>query len=448
MKTKSEFRKNLTPHRALLFGYALITIFGALILSLPISNAGGEPQNIIDALFVATSGISTSGPTVVDIGTHYSLFGQIVLMLIFQVGGIGYMSFIILLMSILGWKSDITTGLLAKESLAGSNLNAYKNFFKTVVKYTFLFESIGAFFLFIYWLKDYSVLKALYYGVFHSVSAFCTAGFGLLPDSLIKYNHSPIVNYTIILVSLFGGIGFFVINDVQEYLQNKIKKVRLVRLSVHSKLALTVTFFIIIAGTFLFYFNENWGASESCFQKLTTSLFQSVSASTTDGFSSMDIGKMSNVSLTYIMLTMFVGASPGSTGGGIKTTTFGLLIVFFFAILLRKKINLFEREIVIECIHNAIIVFTSFVFVAFIDLIVLSITEKAGFLQILFEIISALGNTGLSMGITFNLSIIGKIMLIITMFIGRVGPLSIAYAIVAKPKKSHFSYPKTKIFVG
>lgn len=432
----------------LLYGYAFITLLGAFVLSWPVSNGNGEFQNFLDALFVATSGISTSGLTPVDIGTHYSLFGQIVLFSIFQIGGIGYMSFIVLLMSLFGWQADIRTGILAKESLAGTSLSAYRHFFISVLKYTIAFELAGALLLTIVWIKEYPLLKAFYYGLFHSVSAFCTAGFGLYPDSLMKYRTNMLLNYTVIIISLLGGIGFFVIKDIKGYVKRKISGVHPNRISVHSKLALTVTILIIGVGTTLFVVTENFCSSDGVQKGFTEALFQSVSASTTDGFNSIDISKMSSPGLVYTMFLMFVGASPGSTGGGIKTTTFGLLVAFFFSILSRKKLNLFEREIVVDCVHNAFIVLSCFIAIMIFDIAVMSATEKAPFLSILFEIVSALGNTGLSMGITSSLSPVGKALLIATMFIGRVGPLSIAYAIVVKPHKSYFSYPKTEIFVG
>lgn len=448
MNKPNSFWGKLTPYQLILLGYALITVSGAFLLSLPVSSAKGVYQPFLDALFVATSGISTSGLSVVDIGSYYSLFGQIVLLCIFQIGGIGYMCFIVLMMYILGIRTSIKTSIIAKESLAGSSIDMFKKFFLVVLAYTFIFEFIGAVTLAIFWMKEYTVRHSIYLGVFHSVSAFCTAGFSVFPDNLMKYQDNTLVNITIIVISLVGGIGFFVLKDLTVYAIKKYKKQWPCRLTIHTKLVLIVTSIVILVSTIIIFFSEAWPITMSIYHRMMASLFQTVSASTTDGYNSIDIGKMSALGLTTLMFLMFVGASPGSTGGGIKTTTFALLFIFIWSKIQEKRNNVFGREISARCIHDALVVFMCFVLVAFLDIMILSITEKASYIQILFEITSALGNTGLSTGITFGLSKIGRAVLIITMFIGRVGPLCIAYAVLSKPQKIDFRYPKEDVFVG
>jgi trk system potassium uptake protein TrkH len=440
----------LTPFQILAFGYFFVTVAGAALLSLPVANARGVFQPFLDSLFVATSGISTSGLTVVDIGSYYTLFGQIVLMCIFQIGGIGYMTFLIFTAYLLGEKISSMTGIVARESLATQSYG-YKmlgRFFKNVLLYTFIFESIGAAILSVYWMKNYSIPLSIYLGIFHSVSAFCTAGFSTFPTSLMAYKSSLAVNLTINIISLIGGIGFFVLIDLFNYIYTKSRKIPS-RLTLHSKIALLVTLIVITIGTVTILTTEKWPASFSGYDKLKVASFQSISASTTDGFNTIDIGAMSASGLTILMALMFIGASPGSTGGGIKTTTLGVLFISILAYLRGKKnITVFERKLPLMTILRAFTVFSLFVIIAVIDLLILANTENASYLRVFFEIISALGNTGLSTGITSSLSAIGKIVLIITMFIGRVGPVSIAMAFLAKQELEPLHCPQEDIFVG
>lgn len=439
--------RRLSPHQLLLIGYAVITLFGATLLSLPAATSSGEGQPFIDAVFLATSGISTSGLTVVDIGSYYSLFGQIVLLVIFQIGGLGYMGFVIVTMCLLGIRGSIRTGLVAKESMAGSEMHALRNFFGSVLIYSLAFEAAGAAVLAAYWAGEYPVLRACYLGVFHSISAFCTAGFGLFPDSLCGAGHSLVVNLTVIIVSLAGGLGFFVLRDLAALATAKARGKR-ARLTVHSKLVLGMTAVVVAAGTLVILLAGRWPAGMSGYQRVLASVFQSVSASTTDGFNTIDIGAMSAASLTFIMFLMFVGASPGSTGGGIKTTTFGLLLVLLWSRIRHRANNVFGREISERCLYDAVVVALVFALMAFADMIVLSITEKTSYLQTAFEIVSALGNTGLSMGITAGLSATAKVALIVTMFAGRVGILILALALFPRSPKATFRLAKEDVLVG
>jgi len=448
MKRRNHIWNRLTPYQLLILGYVFITVSGALMLSLPVSSAKGTSQPFLDALFLATSGISTSGLTVVDVGSYYSLFGQVVLLVIFQLGGIGYMTFIILTMYALGIKGSIRTSLIAKESLAGPNLHVLKNFFLSVLAYSFAFEFVGAAILTVLWMKEYPAAYSIYLGAFHSVSAFCTAGFGLFPDSLMRYRHDTLLNVTIVILSLAGGIGFFVLRDLTAFLAGKLNGRRRFRLTVHTRLVLIVATIVISVGTIVILFSEHWPSTMSAYDRTLTSVFQAVSASTTDGFNTIDIGAVGTASLTILMLLMFVGASPGSTGGGIKTTTFGLLFILVWARLRRRGNNVLGTEMSERCIYDAVVVAFCFMLVALTDSVILSITEKSSYVQNLFEIISALGNTGLSTGITAGLSSIGKAALIVTMFIGRVGVLSIAFAFLTRPEKVLFRYPREDVFVG
>jgi trk system potassium uptake protein TrkH len=441
--------KKLTPYQLLLLGYIFITLTGALILSLPISSSHGTAQPFLDALFVSSSGISTTGLSVVDIGSYYSLFGQIVLLIIFQIGGIGYMTFIIFTAYLFGLGRSLQTSLVARESLVGSDLNLLESFFKKVLLYTCFFELSGTIILAMIWMKEFPFWRSIYLGLYHSVAAFCTAGFGLFPDSLMKYKQNTTLNITINILSLAGGLGFFVLDDIRKYIGRKIRKQYPTRLAIHTKLVLITTFIIILAGSAVIFMAEDWQPiTANNYEKGMHSIFQAVSASTTDGYNSIDIGKMSAASLIMIMLLMFVGASPGSTGGGIKTTTFALLFILIWSKLRDRNFNVFKREIGEQGMYNAIIIFIFFLAIMFVDSMIMAITEKASFIQILFEIVSALGNTGLSTGITSALSNAGRAILSLTMFIGRVGPLLVATAVITKPRKVLYRYAREDVFVG
>jgi len=442
--------KNLTTFQILVSGYALITVIGAVLLSLPISTTSGKHQPFLDALFIAASGISTSGLSPVDIGSYYNKFGQIVLMCIFQIGGIGYMTFIISLAYLLQMRLPIIAKAVAQESLSGPDFSTLGRFFISVLAFTVFFELAGAIALALLWEKDFPAGQAIYLGIFHSISAFCTAGFGLFPDSLMRYQSNITMNITIDILSIIGGIGFIVLYDFCNYISKIVKHQYPRRLSVHSKLIIIVSTFIMLLGTFIILRAENWPDAMKFREKLMLSSFQSISASTTDGFNTVDISVMNPRSLTYIMFLMFVGASPGSTGGGIKTSTLGLIFIFLWSHLrtTRTDINIFERRIVPELIYRAFSVFSWFILIIAADMIILSATEKASYLQTLFETVSALGNIGLSMGITSSLSPIGKVVLTITMFIGRIGPLAAGFFLIGKQKQVIYEYPAETIFVG
>ena len=440
--------KKLTPIQVLVGGYILVVLTGTILLSLPIASSKGIHQPLVDALFVAVSGISTTGLTPVDIGSFYSLFGQIVLLIIFQIGGISYTTFFIFIMYTLGLRLNLVPKIVVKESMAGTTIGDIFKFFRRVAIFTFLFEFAGAVILALYWLNEFSISRSIYLGIYHSIAAFCTAGFGLFPDNLVSYQKNIGINWTINIVSLAGGIGFFVLYDLYTLCKKTIKREYPRRLSVHSKLAIIVTIVVILIGTLIVFSSEKWSSSLSLRDKLLGSSFQAISASTTDGFNTIDIGAMSPTSLFMLILLMFIGASPGSTGGGIKTTTLGVILLSIWAHLNKKDVNIFRRRISADTINSAFAIFSWFCIIMVIDVLILTFTENAPFLQIFFEIVSALGNTGLSTGITSKLSDIAKVMLTITMFVGRVGPLAIGFSLIGKPKPLLFRYAEEEVFVG
>jgi len=451
MGIPKSFWKSISPFQLLVSGYLLITLGGAFLLSIPIATKSGRFENYFNALFMASSGISTTGLCVVDPGSFYTFFGQVVLMVIFQIGGIGYMTLLMFILYLFDIKTSLTVQLTARESLAGASLRVLGKFFIATVIFTLIFEMGGALLLALYWLKYYNLVHAVWYGIFHSISAFCTAGFSLFPDNLIKYRDSIVVNAVIDIVSIAGGLGFIVLYEAVIFIVNKYHNIKKLRLSIHTKLVFITTLILLMGGTFLVLITEKWDGSIDYIHRFMYSSFQVISAHTTDGFNTIDIGRMSSASLTVIMMLMFIGASPGSTGGGIKTTTFAITAKYIISLLKGKSsgvVNIYEREIPQESVNKALGIFILFIVIIAIDVTIMSMTENQDFRNILFEIISALGNTGLSCGITQQLTLIGKLLLATTMFIGRVGPVTFGYFVFGSVKNTGYHYPQEDVFVG
>jgi trk system potassium uptake protein TrkH len=447
----SPFRKalaKLTPTQWLLGGYALFTLAIAGLLTLPIASSKGVSQSFTDALFMACSGVSTTGLAVVDLGQFYSLFGQLVMLIDFQIGGVGYMTVFILIMGALRPRLPLSHRLIAQESLAGPTFGDIIRFFKWVAMTTFLVEFACGAVLACYWMRQFSVPRAIYLGFFHSISAFCTAGFCLFPDSLMSYHTSFVVNIAISVTSIVGGIGFLVLGDTRDLCRSVVGRRHPRGLSVHSKLVLTVTAIVMTTGGALLYFAGKWPSLLTQPQRVMISAFQAVSASTTDGYNTVDIGALGSTSLAVLMLLMFIGASPGSTGGGVKTTTVGILWASLWAQLRRRDVNVFRHRISDDTLKRAYAIFAWFLLIVVVDALILTATEKASFVQVLFEIVSALGNAGLSTGITPSLSEVGRIVLSVTMFIGRVGPLAVGIALMVRAKPPSYSYAEADVFVG
>jgi len=349
---------------------------------------------------------------------------------------------------ILGRKLPLRYGMMLQESLAGVPLGKAKELVKTVFLFTFLFEFIGAVILSLYWMREFSVSRAIYLGIFHSVSAFCTAGFGLFPDSFISYQGNLLVNLIISILCVAGGIGFFVLHDIYSLFVKTITHIRPRRLSIHSKLVLVLSISLVVIGVGVIFISERGLSSLPLGRRVLISAFQAISASTTTGFNTIDIGAMTNTSLFIMIVLMFIGASPGGTGG-IKTTTFGVMLLFSWALLKGKRdVNIFNRRIPTGIVNKAFVLSLMAILLITLDLVILTTTEKASFLKILFEIVSAFGTVGLSTGITSSLSTIGKIIISITMLVGRVGPLAIGFSLIGRPKWAAFRYTEEEVFVG
>ncbi len=445
-----------SPSRAPVLGFLILIILGASLLMLPISSATENPISMINAVFTATSACCVTGLTTLDTATDFSTFGQLVILTLIQIGGIGIMSLSTLFILIAGGRAGFIGRLSLQDSFTHSSEYSPLNILKSITKYTFIIEGIGALALLIRFGQEFSISKAIYLSVFHSVSAFCNAGFALFSNNLMNYSNDWLVNFVIGFLIITGGLGFLVMAELQ--LKQKYKRRAWERLSLHSKLVLSSTAILLLTGSALFLLLEwnNTLSGLSIFDKVINSSFQSITCRTA-GFNTLPIGELTNSSLFLSIILMFIGAAPGSTGGGIKVTTFSTLILMGSAALRGKDSpQTFKRTIAEQSVQKALsLVIVSLGIIALCT-IILTVTELGSkphsetdgkFIEIAFETVSAFGTAGLSTGITPNLSNSGKIAITIMMFIGRLGPLSIAFALSHKKKKL-YRYAEESIMIG
>lgn len=438
----------LDPPKIIVLGFATIILIGALLLTLPISTVDGKGLSFLNALFTATSATCVTGLVVVDTGTTFTMFGQLVILFLIQVGGLGFMTVATLFAFLLGKRISLKERILLQESLNNLSLEGIVRLAKRILIFTAVIEFVGAVLLATRFSFDMPLGKAIYYGIFHSISNFNNAGFDLMGEfrSLTGYVDDPTVTLTVCTLITLGGLGFIVMNELFEFRQAK-------RLSLHTKIVLMASSILVVGGTIaiflLEYSNEKTLQPLSFSGKILASLFQSVTPRTA-GSNTLNIPDLTQSTLLLTIILMFIGASPGSTGGGIKTTTFTTLLGAVWAQIRGKEDVIFYRQrIVYETIYKALTVTVSGLFLVMFITILLTITEHGkDFLMILFEATSAFGTVGLSMGLTPELSPIGRCLIIFTMFAGRVGPLTIAFAVTMRRKPDAFRYPKGKIMIG
>ena len=437
---------NFKPAQILVLGFSALILFGAILLSLPISSASGQPTPFINALFTATSATCVTGLIVCDTGTHWSLFGQMVIIGLIQAGGLGIMTMTTLMALIMRKKIRLRERLVMQQALNQVDLSGIVRITVYVAKATLFIEFIGGTILALSWFPEFGI-KAIFYGYWHSVSSFCNAGFDLFGgfQSYTRYVTDWTVNLTVSTLIILGGIGFTVIADVWE--KRKFRK-----LSLHSRVVITATLFLIIIGTLgIFAIEYNNPATLGALDmegKILSSYFQSVS-SRTAGCNTIDIGKMENAALFLIVILMFIGASPASTGGGVKTSTFSILLASFWAIIRnREDAVLFERRIPYHTVYKALAVVFLAAMLVIIVTMMISIHDNQSFLFILFEVVSAFGTVGLSTGITPDLSDASKLWLILTMLAGRVGPVTLVLAISMKENRHPVRYTEGRVIIG
>jgi trk system potassium uptake protein TrkH len=444
-KSKKAFR--LTPPQILVSGFAIIILVGAGLLTLPIASESGLPIPFLNALFTATSATCVTGLVVQDTGRDFSIFGQVVILLMIQVGGLGFMTMSTLFALVLRKRISLRERLILQEALNQMSMEGIVRLIRKVITYALVIEGTGALVFAIRWSFDMPAGKAIYFGIFHAVSFFNNAGFDLFGEyrSLTGYVDDIVVNVVSMALIVLGGIGFIVISEVIGYRHLR-------KLSLNTKVVLTTTSFLIVVGAiviFIFEFtNPRTLGPLSGTGKVLASLFQSITPRTA-GANTIDIGSMRQATQFFMILLMFIGASPGSTGGGIKTTTFTILIGAVISMIRGKKdIVLFRFRLGQDRIIKAITLTILALFLVIFVAMLLSTTEDHSFLMILFEVTSAFGTVGLTMGLTLQLTAFGKVMIILMMFIGRLGPLTLAYALRPKNDKELYRYPEGKITIG
>ena len=439
-----------TPVQLLVAGFAAIVLVSAAALSMPFCSTGGRPTPYVDALFMTSSAISTTGLVVADIGRDYTLIGQLLMLVVVQIGGIGYMCFVpLVVVGLAGRRLTIGARMLLRESMARPTWLDMVKFTKVILVATLIIESLGAAVLAAFYAGSMPLGSAAYAGVYHSVNAFCTAGMSIWTTNMMCHAGALVPNLVLLVLMLTGGIGFFVLYDVAHTGKKLVRRESPRALSTHSHLALVVTAVLVGAGTAVLLLSGSPEAGASLPRRALTSLFQTVSASTTTGFNSVDIGALAMPALFVLILLMFVGASPNSTGGGIKTTTLGVTVTALWCVLRgRRDVTLFRRRVKPDTVNAAFgLSLAAVVWVAAVTG-VMAFTERAQFDQLLFEVVSAFGNVGLSTGITTSLSVAGKLLLSATMFFGRVGPLAIGFSLIGRREVEVLRYPEADVFVG
>lgn len=415
------------PQRNLALGYIIYIIIGFTLLSLPFSQL--SPISLIDNLFIVTSAVSTTGLGTVDIGTSYTFFGQLVILILIQLGGIGYMTFSSYLMYnmtkhfILIKKDTVNTSFSIPSELKLSSI------LRNAINFTFLFEFLGALVLFILF-KQAGISHCLWNAIFHSISAFCTAGFSLFNDSLVQFDTNFGVNIVISILSYAGAMGFIVMTDIWQKINNFKRK-----LIFTTKVILFITTIISILGTSIIYLNLDSLKYDNAFDRVMIAFFQTMSAMTTVGFNSTVIDTLPFFSLYIIMIAMFVGASPSGTGGGVKTTTISAVYAFIKSKLSQERnVLIGNNRIPTFRLDTALCNFIFYQIIILIGFTAMIITENIPIRSIIFEVVSALGTVGLSTGITSSLTVYGKIIIIILMYIGRLGVITFGGVMLLRMK--------------
>lgn len=439
-----------SPPRTILFAYFIIILFGSALLYLPFSTT--RPIFYLDALFTAVSAITNTGLIVLDTSKDFTATGKFIILFLIHLGGLGYMTMTTFFLLTFRQKITFKDRLILAESLNYPGVGGLIKFLTRVFVFVIIIETLGAIVLFFGFLKSNNIISAIKLSVFHSISAFNNAGFSLLKNNLIDYQQNIIINTTIATLIILGGIGFFVVNDFYLYFRKEVK-----RISNHSLIVCFSSLYLIVFGAILImlfeYSNTKGLWKYGWMDRIISAIFHSISTRTA-GFNTVDISGFSDATLSIMSALMFVGASPGSTGGGIKTTT---ITVIFLAIVNYVRgsntVNFNYRKINIDQVYKALVIFSfSFLYITFIAIFI-SKLENVSFTSSLFEVISAFSTVGLSVGngdvlsLSANFTILGKIIVMSTMFIGKIGLLSFVIALTKKPKDSRIKYPEARILI-
>jgi trk system potassium uptake protein len=444
------------PATLVLASFLLVIAAGTSLLTLPLSTASGHIR-WVDALFTASSAVCVTGLTVLDTGTYFTTFGQCVILVLIQIGGLGLMTISVGFFRWIGRSISIRQRMAMQDLFSHTPRGDILGLVKSTILFTLSAEALGATLLTLHWWRELRFPSALYMAVFHSVSAFCNAGFGLYSDNFMRYSGHVLLNLTVCGLIVVGGIGFPVLYDLQTWLVRRRKE--RARLAIQTKTVLLTTLILIVSGAIMFAFLERQAAGgQSLWQRVLIPVFQSVTCRTA-GFNTVDIGSLKEATLAVMIFLMFFGASPGSCGGGVKTTTLALLAAATLSWIRRKRrVNMFKKSIPPETVTRSVsLILVSVGIISLIVFLLLAGDSESGraaagprgsFLAYLFEAVSAFGTVGLSMGVTPELSDWGKSCIVLMMIIGRVGVLTFSYIILGTGVRNGVEYSEENLMIG
>ncbi|MDH6366437.1 MULTISPECIES: TrkH family potassium uptake protein [unclassified Breznakia] len=448
----------LSPTKKIAISFFAVIFIGACLLTLPIANQPGTSITFIDALFTATSAVCVTGLVVYFPAVQLTLFGQVVLMLLIQIGGLGLMTLVATIHLGLKNRLSVQNKIAMREALGQKQVVDYKAYLFRIVKYTFSFELVGALLLAFVFVPEQGIARGLFWSIFTAISAFCNAGFDLVGTvNLAPYVSQPLVNLVVMGLIISGGLGFIVYFDVRDkmYLLTKQHipfKQFIKRLNLQTKLVFIMTIILIfVPALFIFineYNNPNTLGALSLDGKIFASLFNSVTLRTA-GFSTIDYTKIYEPTAFMMIVTMFIGGSPGGTAGGIKTTTFAVIAIFVIHSLRgHTKTSVFHRTLSLQTVASALNVFTLNFLFLFTGIMILSSATDFSLLAIMFEAVSAMATVGLSLGITASLPILGKLIIITLMYVGRIGIITFLSSIIREDKHKDIEYAEGRLMIG
>nr|WP_196228143.1 TrkH family potassium uptake protein [Enterococcus mundtii] len=450
IRMKQRITKQLSPVQLIAVGFFLLILVGGSLLTLPFFSKSGEPTNYIDALFTATSAVCVTGLTTLNTAAHWNEAGQFLIMVLIEIGGLGFMMIPIIFFAVAKKKVSFSMRILLKEALNLEIMSGVMSLMLYILKFAMVIQGLGALALSFTFVPTYGWTKGIWYSIFHAVSSFCNAGFDLLGDSLA--NDQPNI-YLLMVVSaliIAGGLGFIVWRDLLSY--HKVKKITL-----HSKIALIVTGGLLVGGFIVFFFTEQNAihlVEETYLERLANTFFMSVTPRTA-GYYSIDYLQMSHAGLMLTMILMYIGGTSGSTAGGLKTTTLGILLIQMHATFNGKtRAEAFGRTIRPAAVLRALTLFFVTLSLCMLAIMVLSVTETipetSGIEYIAFEVFSAFGTVGLTMGLTPDLTEVGKLIIMSLMYIGRVGILTVFFSILVKGNQvgTKYKYPEESVLIG
>ena len=444
----------MTVSRTICLGFLGVISLGAVLLMMPFSGSSGGWNDPLVALFTSTSAVCVTGLSVVDIGTYFSFWGQLFVAVLVQIGGLGYMTATTFLLLLIGAKFSLRDKVAIQQALDRTGMYGSVEVLRSIIATTMIFELTGVFLLLGVFVRDFGFNRGLWYAIFHSINSWNNAGFSLFKDNFIGYQSSVLLNLTVTGLIIFGGIGYQVIMEMFLWSRDRVlKKTQCIVFSLNFKVAISTTLILLMIGTIAFLIieqrNPDTFGNMDLKTKLLAAWFQSVTPRTA-GFNTIDIGKMTTTGLFITIALMFIGASPGGTGGGIKTTTLRVLTTCTKAILQGKEeAVLYNRTIPISLILKAVGVLIGSFGTVIIATILISFTDdNLSFIQVLFEVVSAFATVGLSTGITASVSAGAKLVLILTMYVGRVGVLLLMSGLLGDPRPSAIRYPEENLLVG